>query len=275
MCRGRVLLLLSLSAVGQALAAIPPSERDALISLYTSTAGAGWAVNTGWLGVPGTECTWYGITCNMDETNVIGVSLTNDNLVGTIPPEIGQLTQLRSLLLPVNQLSGSIPTTLTSISTLSVLVLTSNRLSGSIPTLGNWPHLSNLALDSNQLTGSIPSLALNTDLFGFSVHDNLLTGPLPSLSGLSILQSFDVSYNYLTGSIPALTGLSALHRYRIAHNELHGILPDPPAPNNLMSSLSSVCPNSLDPIDNAQWDTATGFIPWYAPCDPIFASGLE
>ncbi len=43
---------------------IPTSERDALISLYNSTDGANWDDNSDWLGAVGTECDWYGVTCD-------------------------------------------------------------------------------------------------------------------------------------------------------------------------------------------------------------------
>ena len=56
-------------------AAIPISERQALIALYNSTDGDNWTDNSGWkepplaadgYALPGTEDTWYGITCSGD-----------------------------------------------------------------------------------------------------------------------------------------------------------------------------------------------------------------
>ena len=64
--------LLSASLAG---AAIPASERTALIDLYTSTGGPSWTTNTGWLGAAGTECSWYGVTCDAGETTVTELSL--------------------------------------------------------------------------------------------------------------------------------------------------------------------------------------------------------
>ncbi len=43
-------------------AAIPAPERAALVALHTSTAGASWTNQTGWLGDAGTECQWFGVT---------------------------------------------------------------------------------------------------------------------------------------------------------------------------------------------------------------------
>jgi hypothetical protein len=44
---------------GEARAAIPASERAALVALYDSTSGAGWKSRSNWLGAPGTECTTH------------------------------------------------------------------------------------------------------------------------------------------------------------------------------------------------------------------------
>lgn len=44
-------------ASGAARAAIPASERQALLDLYASTNGAGWTTKTNWNGAAGTECT--------------------------------------------------------------------------------------------------------------------------------------------------------------------------------------------------------------------------
>ena len=52
------------------LGVIPAQEREALIAIYNSSDGANWTNNDGWLGVPGTECQWWGVVCNQDETHV-------------------------------------------------------------------------------------------------------------------------------------------------------------------------------------------------------------
>jgi len=79
----------------QALAQIPPGERDALIALYNSTNGADWGQDTGWMGPAGSECDWYGVDCYFLDTNVESVVLDANNLVGTLPGGLEHLTQLR------------------------------------------------------------------------------------------------------------------------------------------------------------------------------------
>ena len=69
-------------------AAIPESERNALIALYNSTDGSNWDNNDGWLGSAGTECRWHGITCSAG-TSVWDIRLSENSLTGSIPPELG------------------------------------------------------------------------------------------------------------------------------------------------------------------------------------------
>ena len=70
---------------------IPQTECEALVALYESTDGDNWNDNTGWLETD-TPCEWYGVTCS--EGNVRGISLTFNNLQGSIPSEIGNFTAL-------------------------------------------------------------------------------------------------------------------------------------------------------------------------------------
>ena len=74
------------------------------------------------------------------------------------------------LYLHNNQLSGSIPKELGNLTNLEVLRLYGNELSGSIPTeLGNLVNLTELNLGGNQLSGTLPqSLTMLTKLEKFS-----------------------------------------------------------------------------------------------------------
>jgi hypothetical protein len=99
-----------LSLVGTAQAAIPASERTLLLSLYTSTGGATWTTHTNWNGAPGTECAWYGVTCDGAGAPVTEINLSGNNLTGSLPGNLNSLTNLSYFLVSNNQLTGSIPT---------------------------------------------------------------------------------------------------------------------------------------------------------------------
>ena len=74
-------------------------------------------------------------------------------LTGSIPPELGQLTELEYLSLSDNDLTGPIPPELGQLTKLQELNLHSNRLTGPIPPeLGQLKALKWLILSRNQLT---------------------------------------------------------------------------------------------------------------------------
>jgi hypothetical protein len=77
---------------------------------------------------------------------------------GTIPPEIGCLTNLTSLELQGNHIAGEIPPEIGNLTNLTYFSLYNNHLSGEIPPeIGNLTNLTYLRLSDNQLTGEIPS----------------------------------------------------------------------------------------------------------------------
>ena len=68
-----------------------------------------------------------------------------NDLIGSIPSELGKLTQLQSLYLADNELTGYIPSELGAIRFLRKLELRNNDLSGTIPSeFLTYPFLSKL-----------------------------------------------------------------------------------------------------------------------------------
>jgi hypothetical protein len=91
---------------------VSPQERQGLVALYEATDGTHWKNRVGWLGVAGTECTWEGVRCKhgFDEpTTVTDLELSENNLGGTIPEAVGQLTNLETLYIFGNNISGMLP----------------------------------------------------------------------------------------------------------------------------------------------------------------------
>jgi Leucine-rich repeat (LRR) protein len=176
---------------------IPSVECEALVALYNSTGGVNWRNNDGW-NETNTPCSWNGVSCS--EGHVSKLYLAGNQLTGSIPTELGKLTNLRELNLSDNQLTGSIPTELGKLTNLRELRLSRNQLTGSIPTeLGNLSNLEFLSLYENDLAGSIPSELGNLSNLEFlSLHGNDLAGSIPKeLGNLTNLSGFYLYNNQL------------------------------------------------------------------------------
>lgn len=226
------------------LGGISQAECQALEDLYTNTAGASWTDHTAWDTVSDIN-TWHGIT--RSGTHVLTISLANNNLVGTIPSSISNLTSLTQFHAYSNSLSGSIPS-LASNTALQLLDLHNNQLTGSVPSLTTNTNLLQFLVGTNQLTGSIPSLATNTSLSLFDVRDNQLTGSIPSLTTNTSLEYVYFDRNKLTGSIPSLTASPGLVEFYANQNALTGDIPD-------FSSFASLTAGSL--AENALQTSST------------------
>ncbi|WVZ49244.1 LOW QUALITY PROTEIN: hypothetical protein U9M48_000618 [Paspalum notatum var. saurae] len=164
-------------------------------------------------------------------SNMVSSAATShrvNNLAGSIPAVLSNLTRLTALALPLNGLTGPIPTFLGNFSELYFLSLGGNQLSRSVPpALGNIPALTILSLLTNNLDGDLSFLfslskcrkiqlleLANNSFTGGRSHRKpvnginfyryrKLTGRLPStLSNLSNLESIGLSNNLLTGEIP-------------------------------------------------------------------------
>ena len=79
----------------------------ALMALYNSLGGDDWSENTSW-GTATPLMTWGRVITDSDG-RVTSLELGNNNLVGTLPDELGDLTALTTLYLWGNDLSGPIP----------------------------------------------------------------------------------------------------------------------------------------------------------------------
>ena len=106
-----------------------------------------------------TEVTLWGEVYSVEDTD--SLDLSNNQLTGEIPSEIGNLTNLEVLWLYSNQLTGSIPSEIGNLANLERLWLNNNQLTGEIPESicdlsVNW-NFSNLNISNNQLCPPYPS----------------------------------------------------------------------------------------------------------------------
>lgn len=139
---------------------IPQVERDALMALYNSTDGPNWTNNTNW-GTASPVSTWYGI--KVESFNgiyrVTWINVPSNNLTGTLPQELGNLTELTLLGFYNNQLSGELPISISNCTKLDTLALDYNNFHGNIPVVyKNLIAMESLYLSGNNLTGDVSSI---------------------------------------------------------------------------------------------------------------------
>ncbi|XP_042023595.1 piriformospora indica-insensitive protein 2-like isoform X2 [Salvia splendens] len=127
---------------------------------------------------------------------------SNPGLMGRIPPSVGELKSLKSMVLVENGLSGELH-----------------------PFVGNLKELERLNLAGNSFVGKIPySLGGLKQLLILDLSRNLLSGPLTlSFGGMVSLLKLDLSYNKLQGNIPeSLGNLKNLTLLDLSNNRLRG-----------------------------------------------------
>ena len=204
---------------------VAKSDMQALLTVRDKLAGDGtlnWSE-----AVP--IASWDGVTIGGSPMRVTRLSLRQRRLSGTIPPELGKLSELSSLDLNGNRLSGEIPAELGRLSKLAALHLYDNRLEGRIPPeLEQLTSLEELNLHSNQLDGSIPSELGNLcNLKALFLHSNRLSGEIPAALGqLSDMRTLNLRNNRLSGPIPTeLAQLTKLEALYLHSNRLTGTIP--------------------------------------------------
>ncbi|MFW2373504.1 MAG: PKD domain-containing protein [Gammaproteobacteria bacterium] len=224
--------------------------QEALKALYTSTDGPNWKVNTGWSAdadidilcpdpdaVP--EIVTHGIVCDSSD-NVEKLDLSDNNLVGTIPAEIGNLSNLVRLKLQNNKLNDNIPSELGLLSKLVTLSLFDNDLEGPIPS----------------------SLSSLTNLLYFELYNNRLSGQLPKeLGKLAMLWNFYVQGNQFIGDLPIeLMNIGNAYTDDI-HLDLrwNGLRSDDATLNSFIDS-NHITHVNLIPYKDSQTVAPTGFI---------------
>ena len=224
-------------------------SRAVLEVLYETTNGPNWKSRKNWLtDAPLAE--WHGVTTN-GEGQVTGLRLSDNGLEGSIPPELGDLSELEVLDLRENFLSGPLPAELGNLPTLRYLGVGRTThwlrshgfranlepsvpppypvLTGPIPPeFGNLSNLETLDLGLNYLTGPIPPELGNLSRLGLlRLESNGLSGPIPpELGRLSGLKRLLLSWNALENSIPLELGeLSGLEILDLGGNFLSGSIP--------------------------------------------------
>ncbi|MBV6627743.1 MAG: leucine-rich repeat domain-containing protein [Rivularia sp. (in: Bacteria)] len=144
------------------------------------------------------------------------------NELTALPAEIGQLSNLQSLMLWENKLS-SLPAEIGQLSNLQHLELHGNKLSSLPAEIGQLTNLQSLGLSYNQLSSLPVEFGQLSNLQYLGLEYNHLSSLLAEFGQLTNLQSLDLSYNQLS-SLPAEFGkLTNLQSLKIWENELSNL----------------------------------------------------
>lgn len=223
-------------------AAIPGSEREALIAFYNATNGDEWKNNSGWKGnneefddfsAYGSEGTWFGVTTA--DGHVTKIYTRSNDLRGNLPPGLANLTQLEELVIEnESNLSGKIPPELGHLADLKTLIIEGTMITGGIhPLLGNLEKLEKLVIRNRVISVNLPRHSDHDTRESMRIEEMLkykvthLSGPIPpELGNLVQLKTLDLEGNNLSGSIPGTLGkLSQLEILNLGKNQLSGSIP--------------------------------------------------
>ncbi len=222
---------------------IPQDECEALVALYDATDDPGWTCDINWK-FTDTPGSWYGVSIR--NSHVFEIQLPENEVSGTLPSELGDLSGVTKINLLGNHISADIPPEIGNDTSLQYINMGRNQLSGNIPAeLGNLTNLLELNLWQNQLTGGIPAQLGNlANLKNLNLSENNLSGIIPpQLANLANLEALDLRYNGLSGGIPLeLTNLTNLWLFALGDNPLGGSIP--PELGNLVKLRVLVLSNS-------------------------------
>ncbi|KAL0290888.1 UNVERIFIED_CONTAM: MDIS1-interacting receptor like kinase [Sesamum angustifolium] len=167
--------------------------------------------------------------------HLVRIELRGLRLYGTIPAQIGALSNLKYLILSSNNFTNGIPIQIGALSKLIMLYLAYNNLTGAIPAqigeipseLVQLPRLRLLKLSSNQISGQIPvDIGQLSQLRILELSSNNLSGFIPFQIAYLPLQKIDLSQNSIQGTITSAFGsIGTSGTVDLSYNALEGPIP--------------------------------------------------
>ncbi|KAL7614573.1 hypothetical protein Lser_V15G08978 [Lactuca serriola] len=179
--------------------------------------------------------------CNMSRLLLLDIS--NNSFRGVIPQCLGNINSfLQFLHLQSNQIQGQFPTSVCNMRNLVSLDVSDNSISGVIPQcLGNIiSSLWMIDMGNNSFHGIIPDVYEDCgELEGLILNGNQLQGEVPSsLSNCQSLMVLDLGNNNIKGTFPHWLGdLPKLQALVLKSNKFHGPIETPSSKENTFPSM--------------------------------------
>uniref|UniRef100_A0A0D3HNN5 Receptor kinase-like protein Xa21 n=1 Tax=Oryza barthii TaxID=65489 RepID=A0A0D3HNN5_9ORYZ len=154
--------------------------------------------------------------------------LDNNELAGQFPSHFP--LHLQELQLKQNNLTGTLPASLANITTLSKFGCAHNTIQGNLPNdFATFPVLELLYLSGNQLGGKFPQAILNlSTLVGINLGLNHISGEIPFNFGNSLpkLEQLELAANFFQGNIPSsITNATNMNSIDLSRNNFTGVVP--------------------------------------------------
>ena len=180
-----------------------PAECAALSDFAAALNYKGWKKARAWR-TAASICTWHGVTCAGGR--VVGLSLGDNNLKGSLPASLGDLSRLATLVL-----DGQQPPSYSGCSS------TDLQYSALPKSFYSLKHLQVFTAEDACLGGTLADgdagVGALTALTQFSIHQNRVSGPFPfGFNRAPGLQVLKLDRNPISGQVPLFTGWGAALR---------------------------------------------------------------
>jgi len=186
-------------------------ERYVLALLYLETNGESW-FDAFEFNSEGHVCTWRGKRSAYEKKGVLKctpgnlverLALFDNNLQGTLPSEIGLLSELTYLDIGNNDISGRVPSSLGILRNMTYLTLNGNDFRDRLPSsLEGLTKLEVLDLSNNEIDGPLLNATNWKSMNKLKVDGNFFTGEVPkSFGAFDSLEILHIQRNKLSGSV--------------------------------------------------------------------------
>ncbi|WOL19636.1 leucine-rich repeat extensin-like protein 6 [Canna indica] len=153
-------------------------------------------------------CNYTGVYCapapdNPHELTVAGVDINRGDLEGTLPEELGLLSDLSLFHLNSNRFRGGLPSSFKCLKLLFELDVSNNQLEGGFPTVVlELPALKYLDIRFNQFCGDVPPCVFDLKLDALFINNNQFTFSIPDNIGNSTVSVLVLANNQIPGCFP-------------------------------------------------------------------------
>ncbi|KAG6730909.1 hypothetical protein I3842_01G103700 [Carya illinoinensis] len=161
----------------------------------------------------------------LNTSSLLYIDISNNDISGTIPRWMGNMTYLWTLVMANNFFYDQIPCELSAQSTID---FSHNLVSGPLPSCLNLPRLEHLFFQGNKLTGAIPKALFNSSsLLTLDIRGNNFSGSIPNeIRELYNLKVLLLGGNHFSGIISdQLCWLRMISIIDLSKNDFSGTIP--------------------------------------------------